>query len=79
MAARKRSGLEVGHDVDEPFYAGSSDHWPLHQAGIPAVTIFGADPRARDGPLDTVDLVDVETMRRVASAVYHMVRDLASR
>ncbi|MHC4819219.1 MAG: M28 family peptidase, partial [Planctomycetota bacterium] len=72
-------GLELGRDVDRSVYAGSSDHWPLHLAGIPAVTIFGADPRAMDGPLDTVDLVDVDTMRRVARVVYRMVRDLASR
>jgi len=77
--ARKGSGLVLGRDVDESYYAGSSDHWPLHQAGIPAVTILSADPRALDGPLDTVDLVDVETMRRVAKVVYRMVRDLAAR
>jgi hypothetical protein len=77
--AYRDSGLVLGPNVDESAYAGSSDHWPLHLAGIPAVTIFSADPRAMDGPLDTVDLVDVDTMRRVARVVYRMVRDLASR
>jgi len=79
QAASKDSGLVLGRDVDESAYAGSSDHWPLHQAGIPAVTIFSADPRAIDGPFDTVDLVDVDTMRRVARVVYRMVRELATR
>ncbi|MHC4974657.1 MAG: M28 family peptidase [Planctomycetota bacterium] len=79
LAASKGTGLVLGRDVGEAAYAASSDHWPLHQAGIPAVTIFSADPRAVDGPFDTVDLVDVETMRRVGRTVYRMVRDLASR
>jgi hypothetical protein len=79
QAAREGSGLVLGPDFDESFYAGGSDHWPLHQAGIPAITVFSADLRTMDGPLDTVDLVDVETMRKVAKVVYRMVRDLASR
>ncbi|MHC4548978.1 MAG: M28 family peptidase [Planctomycetota bacterium] len=77
--ARRGSGLVLGRDRDRFAPAGSSfDHWPLHQVGVPAVTLFSAHRGAVRGPLDTVDLVDVEMMRRVAKVVYRMVRDLAS-
>jgi hypothetical protein len=71
----KGSGLVIG----PPLPASSADHGPLSAAGIPAVTIFSADPHAMNSPLDTVDLVDVDTMRRVARVVYRMARVLASR
>ena len=67
----------LARDIDKFAFREGSDHWPLHEAGIPAVTVFSANYRAMNGPLDTVDKVDVGTLRNVAHAVYRMVRRLA--
>ncbi|MEE8107302.1 MAG: M28 family peptidase [Planctomycetota bacterium] len=77
-AARKQSNLTLGRDIDRFAYREGSDHWPLHEAGIPAVTIYTAGYRIMNTPLDTIDRVDMETLRRTARLTYRMIRDLAT-
>jgi len=72
-----KEGLTIGRDIDKFAYARGSDHWPLHEAGIPAITLFGTDYRGMNGPSDTLDKVDVGMLRKVARAVYRSVRELA--
>ncbi len=75
--AMEGSGLALGRDIDRFAFREGSDHWPLHKIGVPAVTIYSADYRAMNTARDTVDRVDVGSMRRIALAVHRMVRDLA--
>jgi len=77
-AARKQSQLELGRDIDRFAYREGSDHWPLHEAGIPAVTIYSAGYRIMNTPKDTIDRVDMETLRRTARMTYRMIRELAT-
>lgn len=71
------TGLTLGRDDDAVAFAEGSDHWPLHLAKIPAVTLRSFRDGA-GGPLaDRREYVDVGTMRRVAQAVYRMVRGMA--
>jgi len=71
-----KEGLTIGRDIDRFAFPRGSDHWPLHEAGIPAITLYGTDYRAMNGPRDTLDKVDVGMLRKVARAVYRSVREL---
>jgi len=76
---KSMDGLELGRDIDRFAFKEGSDHWPLHEAGIPAVSIFAADYRAMNTLRDKTERVDMATLRRIANTVYRTVRDLASR
>ena len=76
--ARATTQLGLGRDIDKFAYREGSDHWPLHQAGIPAVTVYCADYRAMNTLLDSSELVDMELVRETARLVYRMVRELAT-
>jgi len=73
----EKNGLTLGRDIDKFAYRLGSDHWPLHEAGVPAITLFGTDYRAMNTLADTRDKVDVGMLRDVAKAVYRTVRELA--
>ncbi|MHC4940578.1 MAG: M28 family peptidase [Planctomycetota bacterium] len=73
----EKQNLELGRDIDKFAYRLGSDHWPLHVAGVPAVTLFGTDYRAMNTLADTLDKVDVEMLRDLAKAVYRTVRGMA--
>jgi len=73
----EKHGLTLGRDIDKFAYPLGSDHWPLHEAGVPAVTLFGTDYRAMNTLRDTVAKVDVAMLRDVAKSVYRVVRELA--
>ena len=60
--------------IDRFAFEHGSDHWPLHQAGIPAVTVFSADYRAMNTAGDTLPRVDVGHLRELGKVVYRMVR-----
>jgi len=78
-AALEPSGLTLGRDIDEFAYREGSDHWPLHEKDIPAVTVYCANYRTMNGLEDTLDKVDVGTVRKVAHTVYRFVLDLAGK
>ncbi|MEM8885577.1 MAG: M28 family peptidase [Planctomycetota bacterium] len=73
----KKNGLPVGRDIDKFAYRLGSDHWPFHEAGVPAISIFGTNYRTMNTPADTLDRVDVGMLREVARVVYRSVRELA--
>ncbi len=72
------AGLVLGKDIDAYAFRQGSDHWPLHESGIPAVTVYNAHYRTMNTARDTLERIDVGNVRRVASAVYRTVRRLAS-
>ena len=77
-AALQDSRLKPGKDIDRFAFEHGSDHWPLHQAGIAAVTVFSADYRAMNTLDDRLARVDVAHLRELAKVVYRMVRGLAA-
>ncbi len=77
QASLKGGPLTLGKDIDRFAYRHGSDHWSLHRIGVPAVTVYSANYRAMNTPLDTIELVDVGTLREIANAVYKTVRKLA--
>ncbi|MFB3067254.1 MAG: M28 family peptidase, partial [Planctomycetota bacterium] len=76
--ALQGSRLETGRDIDRFAFRLGSDHWPLHEAGIPAVTVYSADYRSMNTLRDTVDRIDRDVLQRIAQCVYRMVLDLAT-
>lgn len=70
-------GMTLGKEIDRFAFEEGSDHWPLHRAGIPAVTVFSCDYRSMNTLRDTLDRVEIAEVRRIAQAVYRMVRGLA--
>ena len=69
--------LPLGRDIDKFAYARGSDHWPLHEAGVPAITLFGTNYRSMNTVGDTLARVDVGMLERVARALYRTVRQAA--
>jgi Zn-dependent M28 family amino/carboxypeptidase len=63
------AGLRVGRDIDAYAYDSGSDHWPFHQAGIPAVDLYASDYATMDTPQDVVEDVDPVGVARIASAL----------
>jgi Zn-dependent M28 family amino/carboxypeptidase len=78
VAAMARASLEQAgfsvvtargaFNLDATFRHGS-DHWPLHQAGIPSVLVTCSSFAERDTPDDTPGLCSAAKLRRVAEAV----------
>ena len=64
-----RAGLTVKTSIDFSFPHGS-DHWPLDQAGVPAVLVTCSRFAERDRPEDVPDLVNAEKMFRMAAGVF---------
>jgi hypothetical protein len=67
--ALESAGLAVGRDIDRFAFAEGSDHWPFHQAGIPAVTLWASDYGVMNEPTDDPQAVDPVGVARVARAV----------
>ncbi|MCK6478873.1 MAG: M20/M25/M40 family metallo-hydrolase, partial [Planctomycetes bacterium] len=62
------AGLPKGPDIDRFAFAHGSDHYALHEAGIPAVDLFSAEYRLMHTPADTVAAVDGGKISRLARA-----------
>ncbi|MHC4452475.1 MAG: M28 family peptidase, partial [Planctomycetota bacterium] len=73
----EKKKLPLGRDIDKFAFRLGSDHWPLHEAGVPAISLFGTDYRAMNTTADTLEKVDVGMLRDLAKAVYRTVRELA--
>jgi aminopeptidase N len=67
--ALKDQGLSVGRDIDAFGYEEGSDHWPFHQAGIPALTLWASDYGTMNTASDDPDKVDPVGVARISSAV----------
>jgi hypothetical protein len=70
--------LKVGRDIDAFAYDEGSDHWPFHEAGIPAITLYASDYATMDTPADTPDKVDPVGVARLAKALRRLVVRLAT-
>ena len=77
--AIKGLGLSLGRDIDRFAFAYGSDHWPLHEAGVPAVTVYNANYRSMNTLRDRLAAVDVGLVRQTAKVVLRMVRELATK
>ncbi|MEK7465903.1 MAG: M20/M25/M40 family metallo-hydrolase [Planctomycetota bacterium] len=60
--------MKGGFDIDFTFRNGS-DHWPLHQAGVPSVLFTCSRFPECDTPGDTPNLCSPAKLRKVAEAV----------
>ncbi|MGE0190824.1 MAG: M20/M25/M40 family metallo-hydrolase [Planctomycetota bacterium] len=67
--AIEAEGIEKGKDIDRFAFAHGSDHWPFHQAGIPAVSLWASDYAVMNRPVDTIDGVEPEGIVRLARAI----------
>lgn len=83
-AGLERAGFEVkttipgGYPIDFTFRHGS-DHWPLHEAGIPSILVTCSSFPERDTPEDRADLCSPAKARRVAEGVLAAVWEAARR
>ncbi|MHC4471937.1 MAG: M20/M25/M40 family metallo-hydrolase [Planctomycetota bacterium] len=71
-------GFEIGKDIDRFAFRHGSDHWPFHEAGVPAIDLFSGAYRRMNTKADTVDLVDARKVARIARATARLVLDLAA-
>ncbi|KAF0243090.1 MAG: hypothetical protein FD180_3572 [Planctomycetota bacterium] len=67
-AGFKVSTVKGGFNLDAAFRHGS-DHWPLHQAGVPSVLVTCSRFPECDTPADTPDLCSPAKIHRVAQGV----------
>lgn len=68
-AAVEQCHLDLGREIDQRAYAHGSDHWPFHQAGVPAVDLWSGDYLVMDTRADTVEGVDPAKVARVGRAM----------
>ena len=68
-AALAAEGIELGTDIDRYAYAHGSDHYPFHQVGIPAVSLWASDYHVMNTVADTPDRVQAEGIARIAQAL----------
>jgi hypothetical protein len=63
----------MGKDVDKYAYAHGSDHWPFHEKGIPAVTIWATEYGIMNGTDDTPEKIEPEGVAKIAAALRRLV------
>jgi Zn-dependent M28 family amino/carboxypeptidase len=68
-AALEQAGLEIGRDIDRFAYAHGSDHWTLHEAGVPSIGLWSGDYQVMHTKADTPDGVDPAKIERIARAL----------
>ena len=62
------AGLAKGGDIDRFAFAHGSDHYALHEAGIPAIDLFSAEYRLMHTPGDVLATVDGRKLASLARA-----------
>lgn len=78
-AALRQAGLAVGSDIDRFAYPHGSDHWPFHEAGVPALGLWSGDYATMNTAADTLEHVAPEKVRQVAEALALATLTFASR
>jgi hypothetical protein len=76
--ALAKEGLKVGRDIDAFGYREGSDHWPFHESGVPAITLWASDYATMDSVEDVPEKVDPVGVARIAKALRALVVRLAS-
>lgn len=74
--ALKAEGIEIGRDIDRFAYAHGSDHWPFHEAGVPALSLWASDYAVMNRPTDGVDGVEPGGPVRIARALLRWLETL---
>ncbi|MHC5011380.1 MAG: M20/M25/M40 family metallo-hydrolase [Planctomycetota bacterium] len=69
----EEQGLEVGRDIDRFAYAHGSDHYPIHERGIPAVSIWATDYQVMNSVGDTLEHVEPEGIAKIAAALRTLI------
>ena len=67
------AGLRRGTDIDRYAYPHGSDHWPFHEAGIPAISLWASDYTVMNTTGDTPDKVEIDGVVRVAEALRALI------
>ncbi|MFM8980953.1 MAG: M28 family peptidase, partial [Planctomycetia bacterium] len=80
LAARLRSALEgagvaLGGDIDARAYAHGADHWPFHELGVPAVTVWASDYAVMNSASDTLEKVEPEGIATLAGVLARLLRE----
>lgn len=76
--ALEAAGLKIGPDIDPYAYEHGSDHWPFHEAEMPAITLWASDYAVMNTGADTLDKVDPAGVAKVAGALATLLEtDLA--
>jgi hypothetical protein len=70
------AGFDLEWDEEDVFYR--SDHFNFARQGVPIAFFFTGFHRDYHQPSDTVDKIDFEKLRRVASHVYDIAFELAT-
>ncbi len=68
-AALKAAGIEIGRDIDRFAFAHGSDHWPFHEAGVPAVSLWASDYAIMNRPDDRPEDVEAAGIVRLGAAL----------
>lgn len=76
QAALEAEGLASGKDIDAFAYPHGADHWPFHEAGIPAVTVWATEYALMNTADDTLDKVEPEGIVKVAAALARLLADV---
>ncbi len=71
------AGLRRGPDIDRHAFVHGSDHYALHEAGIPAIDLFSGNYGRMHTKDDTVDTVDPAKIARLARAAAAWALDLS--
>ena len=74
--ALKESDLRVARDIDKYAYTEGSDHWPFHEAGVPAITYWASDYGTMNTDADNPDKVDPVGVSRLAISVRALLHRL---
>jgi Zn-dependent M28 family amino/carboxypeptidase len=73
--ALEEDGVVVGPDIDAYGYEHGSDHWPFHEAGIPAITLWASDYGVMNTAEDTPEKVEPEGVAKIAAALARLLRE----
>ena len=79
IAGLAAEGFAIGRDIDRFAFAYGSDHWPFHQAGVPAIDLYSGSYRRMNTKADVLSLVSPAKVTRIGRAAARMVLDLAAR
>lgn len=68
-AALENAGLTLGKNIDQYAYKLGSDHWPFHEAGVPALSLWASDYRRMNTKDDTREHVETNGMVGIVKAL----------
>jgi Peptidase family M28/Peptidase family M1 domain len=76
MEILKAAGFGIGKDIDRFAFPEGSDHWPFHEAGIPAIDLWSSNYRIMNTAADTPEKVHPPKIERIALALVNLLTTL---